>query len=93
MISIVLMNKYSSKQLRRIPKYIVIQFDLWVEVIETQSFEAMQEIKGYNDHALIGDRKGQRSSYLSRSWRVIYTKGSDSNRNIIEVLEINHHDY
>lgn len=87
------MNKYSSKQLRRIPKYIVIQFDLWVEVIETQSFEAMQAIKGYNDHALIGDRKGQRSSYLSRSWRVIYIKKNGLDINIIEVLEINHHDY
>ena len=93
LISIVLINKYANKDLKKIPKHIVIQFDLWVEIIEVEGFEAMQAIKGYNDHALIGDRKGQRSSYLSRSWRVIYTKGSDSNRNIIEVLEINHHDY
>lgn len=93
MNSTVTITKKAQKDLRKIPKYILIQLDLWVEVIETEGYKAMQKIKGYNDHALVGDRNGQRSSYLSRSWRVIYTLDDKRNSIQIEVLEVNHHDY
>jgi mRNA-degrading endonuclease YafQ of YafQ-DinJ toxin-antitoxin module len=53
----------------------------------------MQKIKGHNDHSLVGNRKGQRSSYLSRSWRVIYTIDEKLNFINVEVLEVYHHDY
>lgn len=93
MNSTVTMTKHAQKDLKKIPRHILVQFDLWVEVIETEGFGAMQKIKGYNDHALVGDRKGQRSSYLSRSWRVIYTLDDKTNSINVEVLEVNHHDY
>ena len=91
--STVKITKSAQKELRKIPRHILVQFDLWVEVIETEGFQAMQKVKGYNDHPLIGDRKGQRSSYLSRSWRVIYELDTKTNFIIINVLEVNHHDY
>lgn len=93
MHSAVTITKHAQKDLKKIPRHILIQFDLWVEVIETEGYKAMQKVKGYNDHALAGDRKGQRSSYLSRSWRVIYTLDDKTNSINVEVLEVNHHDY
>ena len=53
----------------------------------------MQKIKGYRDHSLKGNRPGQRSSSLSRRWRVIYTTDELLNLITVEVLEVNHHDY
>ena len=93
MVSVVLISKNALKDLKKVPIHILIQFDLWVEIIELEGFKSMQMIKGYNDHALHGNRKGQRSSYLSRSWRVIYTLDESTNEINVEVLEVNHHDY
>jgi addiction module RelE/StbE family toxin len=53
----------------------------------------MQEVKGYRDHALKGNRKGQRSTSLSRSWRVIYVLDESTEQINVEVLEVNHHEY
>lgn len=88
----VTISKQAQKELKKIPRHILIQFDLWVEIIETEGYKAMQEIKGYKDHPLIGNRKGQRSSYLSRSWRVIYSLTKEHVIHI-NLLEVNHHDY
>lgn len=89
----VTITKKAQKNLSKIPKHILIQFDLWVEIIETDGFKSMQKIKGFRDHSLKGDRKGQRSSSLSRSWRIIYQLDEQTNELIIEVLEVNHHEY
>lgn len=93
MILVVIIAKRAQKDLKKIPHYILVQFDLWVEIIETEGFRSMQKLKGFKDHALLGDRKGQRSSYLSRSWRVIYILNDKTNTVLVEVLEVNHHDY
>ena len=53
----------------------------------------MQKVKGYRDYALKGDRKGQQSSSLSRSWRVIYKLDDKAQKLVVEVLEVNHHEY
>lgn len=47
MNSTVTITKYAQKNLKKIPRHILVQFDLWVEVIETEGFKAMQKIKGY----------------------------------------------
>ena len=93
MEAIVVISKKAVKELKKIPKHILIQFDLWVEVIEIDGFKAMQKIKGYRDHSLKGDRKGQRSSSLSRSWRVIYILDEKTMLLTVDVLEVNHHEY
>lgn len=38
METIVVISKNAAKELKKIPKHILIQFDLWVEVIETDGF-------------------------------------------------------
>jgi addiction module RelE/StbE family toxin len=93
MSSTVTITKHALKDLKKVPRHILVQLDLWIEVIETEGHKSMQKIKGYNDHALLGDRKGQRSSYLSRSWRVIYSLNDEKNLINVEVLEVNNHDY
>ncbi len=89
----VLLTKKAQKNLSKIPRYILIQFDLWVEIIETDGFKKMQQIKGFRDHSLKGSRIGQRSCSLSRSWRIIYQLNEKTHELLIEVLEINHHEY
>ncbi len=93
METIVVLSKKANKDLKKIPKHILVNFDLWVEIIETDGLKAMQKIKGYRDHTLVGDRKKQRSSSLSRSLRVIYTLDKKTNQLIVDVLEVNHHEY
>jgi len=93
MIQTVFLSRRALKDLKKVPRHILVKFDLWVEIIETDGYEAMKKIKGFHDHALVGDRKGQRSSYLSRSWRVIYTFDHVTDSLQIEVLEVNNHDY
>ena len=48
-------------------------------------------IGGYRDHALKGEWRGARASYLTKQWRVIYVVEGD----VLEilVLEVNPHDY
>jgi mRNA-degrading endonuclease RelE of RelBE toxin-antitoxin system len=52
MNSTVTITKHAQKDLKKIPRHILVQFDLWVEVIETEGFKAMQKIKGYNVEVL-----------------------------------------
>ena len=89
----VLISRNALKHLKKIPRHILIKFDLWVEIIETDGYEAMKMIKGFKDHALVGKRIGQRSCYLSRSWRVIYHLDHSTGSVQVEVLEVHNHDY
>lgn len=51
-----------------------------------------RKIKGYHDEALQGDRWGQRSIRLNRSYRAIYTEEKGVIHLII-ILEVNKHEY
>jgi addiction module RelE/StbE family toxin len=90
---IVEITKKAEKDLKKLPKHIIIQFDVWVETIETDGYESMKKIKGYRDHALKGDKKGQRSTSLSKAYRVIYELRENKNVFIVEVQEVNKHEY
>lgn len=93
MESTVVFSKRVGKSLNKIPKQILLLLDLWVEAIETDGHESMRAMNGYRDHALLGKRKGQRSSSLNRSWRVIYEYSEETNQIIIYVIEVTNHDY
>lgn len=92
-ITNVYLSKHAIKDIRKLPNHILKQFEYWVKSIEKEGIESIQRIKGYRDHPLIGDRLGQRSSSLSRSWRVIYLLDERSNSVTVSVLEVNKHDY
>ncbi|NOT77495.1 MAG: type II toxin-antitoxin system mRNA interferase toxin, RelE/StbE family [Bacteriovoracaceae bacterium] len=92
-MSIVILSKVAQKDLKKIPSYILVMFDLWIEIIETDGYQAMQMIRGYRDHSLKGKLQGFRSSSLIKNWRIIYMKNEATNILTVEVLEINNHDY
>lgn len=87
----VLESRTSDKQLKKCPKEILVQYEAWRKVIELSGPLALKKIPGYRDHALKGKWKGARSSYLNKTWRVIYK--IDKKEILIQVLEVNPHEY
>jgi len=87
----ILESRNVSKQLKRCPERIRKEYEAWKKVIEFSGPQALRAISGYRDHALKGEWKGARSSYLNIQWRVIYY----IDRKCIEVrvLEVTAHDY
>ena len=81
------------KNLRRVPKHIVKNFQRWALLVEDVGLAEVREIKGYHDEPLQGDRSGERSVRLSKAYRVIYTETPDKRINIVSVLEVNKHEY
>jgi proteic killer suppression protein len=54
--------------------------------------EEVRKAPGYHDEPLKGDRLGQRSIRLSRSYRAIYEIKS-SNVEFVSIKEVSKHDY
>jgi len=87
----ILESKLACKQLDKCPKHILVEFEAWKQVVKLAGPEALRKILGYRDHALKGNWRGARSSYLNIQWRVIYTV---ERQNItVKILEVNAHDY
>lgn len=59
--------------------------------MELSGPNALRRIPSFRDHALKGEWKGARSSYLSKKWHVLYVV----ERDVLEVLvlEVNPHEY
>lgn len=55
--------------------------------------DKMRTIPGFNDEALKGDRRGQRSIRLNKAYRAIYTENEEKEIVIISILEVNKHEY
>lgn len=86
-------NNQAKKALKKLPAYIVRKFELWVDSVEDKGIKEIMKIKGYHDEPLKGNRQGQRSIRLSKSYRAIYIDLGDNKYEIIEVIEVNKHDY
>ena len=84
-------SRTALKQLKKCPKNIREEYEGWKQVLMLSGPKTLRDIIGYKDHALKGEWKGARASYLNRQWRVIYHV--DKKEIIIFVLEINPHDY
>jgi len=93
MIRIVEFAPAVEKQLRKAPKHIVRKLQLWVYDVEKIGLEVVRKIPGYHDEPLKGERKGQRSIRLSRSYRAIYEVRSDHRLEFIRIEEVTKHDY
>lgn len=91
-MDIVILSHKFEKDLKKIPDYIQIKFYSWVEDVEKFGLEQIRKIKGYHDEPLKGQRKGQRSIRLSKSYRVIYVV-EDNIPRVVEVIDINKHNY
>ncbi len=86
-------TKFAEKQLKKLPDYILAAFYTWVKTVELDGIRRTRILPGYHDEPLRGDRKGQRSVRLSKSYRVIYEETDSGNIILIGILEINKHEY
>lgn len=77
---------------KKLPKQVKLRFSAWMDFVAFNGIFEAQKAKRFRDHALSGSRKGQRSVYLDKKWRVIYTLHGKKIL-IIRVEEITPHDY
>lgn len=92
LIDQVIISKNALKNLSSIPDYVQIKFASWIESIRENGIEITRKVPGYHDEPLKGERAGQRSIRLNRSYRAIYII-KEGVIHFIEVIEVNKHDY
>lgn len=88
----ILMRKEAKKQLKLIPDHIYRKYLYWIDLLDTVGLKEARKYKGFHDEPLRGKRKGQRSVRLSKAYRAIYQE-VDSGFEVIEIIEVNKHDY
>jgi proteic killer suppression protein len=89
----ILISAKAKKQLRLCPEYISRKYEYWLDLLQTIGLLEARKYKGFHDEPLHGQRKGQRSVRLSKSYRIIYREIGPNRFEVIEVLEVNKHDY
>ncbi len=87
----VLIGKAAEKQLRKVPKRIKEALLHWVEAVGLMGVREVRKHPGYHDEPLKGERIGQRSIRLSRSYRAIYIERIEGVE--LLVIEVNKHEY
>ena len=92
MINVVELSSLVKKQLKKLPTYIVLNFQNWVEDVETRGLEEVRKIFGYHDEPLRGELKGLRSIRLSRGYRAYY-RVVDGLIKFVNVERIDKHEY
>ena len=75
------------------PDSIVSKCNYWVSLVETMGLESVRKINGLHNEPLNGRRSGQRAIRLNKSYRAIYVLNRDGGVAIVEVQEVNKHDY
>ena len=60
--------------------------------VEHDGLDEVRKVPGYHDEPLKGDRAGQRSIRLSRSYRAIYEVKNDAVE-FVSVEEVSKHEY
>ena len=81
------------KELKKHPKHVLAKLAGWIQAVNQYGLREVRKIPGYHDEPLKGDRKGQRSIRLSKAYRAIYIIDDSGNTEIVEVIEVNKHDY
>ena len=89
----IILSSRAKKQLRKVPDHIKTKFEYWCDLVDFTGLLEARKYKGFHDEPLKGERKGQRSIRLSKSYRAIYVEIDKNSYEIIEVLEVNKHEY
>lgn len=92
MIHRVEISRRVAKQLRTLPRHIVNNLMIWVMAVEQDGLDEVRRVPGYHDEPLKGERIGQRSIRLSRSYRAIYEIKGDTAA-FVSVEEVSKHRY
>jgi toxin HigB-1 len=90
-ITSVLLSKFAEKQLKGLPQHIKEAFLYWVKAVGLYGVRAVRKQSGYHDEPLKGNRMGQRSIRLNKSYRAIYMETIEGLE--IVVIEVNKHEY
>ncbi len=86
-------NPKAKKQLTKIPFYIAANLQVWADAVKHDGISEVRKISGYHDEPLHGNRIGQRSIRLNKSYRAIYTELDSGEIHFIEIIEVHKHDY
>jgi len=89
----VVLTDSARKDLKKLPIHIFRKFEFWVKQITIDGIQKVRKIPGLHDEPLKGDRQGQRSVRLSRAYRAIYRMLRDNEIELVQVEEINKHEY
>ena len=92
-ITDVVLSRRVQSELKKLPKHVVTKLLAWVKAVEDEGLRKVRQISGFHDEPLKGDRAGQRSIRLSKSYRAIYRISEDGDIEIVEVLEVTKHRY
>lgn len=90
-ITKVLISKFAEKQMRKLPSNIKEALKYWAESVERFGIREIRKLSGYHDEPLKGDRRGQRSIRLNRSYRAMYEETKEGIE--VTVIEVNKHEY
>jgi proteic killer suppression protein len=82
-----------AKRLKKLPDHIREKLFSWEALVHEKGMLIVRKHPAFNDEPLKGNRKGQRSIRLNRSWRAIYEENENGEVIIIEVQEVHKHDY
>lgn len=89
----IIYTKEAIRNIQKLPKYIQAKILLWFDLLNEYGLEATKKYPGLNDEMLKGKRKGQRSIRLSKGYRLFYQELPCEFTVVIEILEVNKHDY
>jgi len=81
------------KDLKKVPLFIAVKLQAWIDAIGHLGLSEVRKIPGYHDEPLKADRKGQRSIRLNIAYRAIYSINKLGNIDFVEVQEVNKHAY
>jgi proteic killer suppression protein len=87
------LSKPVEKKLPKIPVHIVFKLQSWIDGVRAEGLFHMRKIPGYHDEPLAGQRQGQRSIRLNRSWRAFYIIDKTGAVQCVEIIEVNKHEY
>jgi proteic killer suppression protein len=89
----IIVSKQAQKQLNLIPQHIYEKYLYWKDLLEKYGLLETRQFKGFHDEPLKGKRAGQRSVRLSLAYRVIYVEVDRDRYEVIEIIEVNKHEY
>lgn len=92
MVNRVVIGARLQKRFGRVPQQIRDALLAWVKRVTDVGLHEVRKIPGYHDEPLSGDREGQRSIRLNKTWRAFYVLRDDGTV-FVEVVEVNHHEY
>jgi proteic killer suppression protein len=92
-VKIVKVSKKAQKDITKIPLNLQEKLYFWVRAVTEFGLLKVRQSKGFHDEPLHGDRKGQRSIRLNKSYRAIYIEKNDGLIEFVEIEEVNKHEY